>query len=280
METDEPPAEESEPRLRPQSLMFGFLGNFVLGRDVGVFSGSFIDVFARVGVSEHAVRSTLSRMARRGHFHRERHGRRVYYGLTRRTADILADGERRIWTTGVVNVDTDAPWTLLSFSLPESRQRERHDLRSRLAWAGFGPMGNGLWIAPAQVDAHRVIDGLDAHVRVFHARPVEPTEVCDIIADAYDLDGLADRYRRFLGRWDTAEPAPEAPDDLARLLLLMTDWLQTIRRDPRIPVAHLPEDWPAVRAQKLVHELHGTYAVPARAIADRVLDTVPMPPAD
>ena len=99
--------DETEPRLKPQALMFGFLGNFVLGRDVGIFSGSFIDVFARVGVSEHAVRSTLSRMARRGHFHRERHGRRVYYGLTRRTARILADGERRIWSTGVVNPDAD-----------------------------------------------------------------------------------------------------------------------------------------------------------------------------
>jgi phenylacetic acid degradation operon negative regulatory protein len=274
--------DETEPRLKPQALMFGFLGNFVLGRDTGVSSGSFIEVFARVGVSEHAVRSTLSRMARRGHFHRERHGRRVYYGLTRRTARILTDGDQRIWDTGVVNSDTDAPWTLLSFSLPEARQRERHDLRSRLVWAGFGPMGNGLWIAPAELDACQVIDGLglDSNVRVFHARPAAPTEVRQIIADAYDLDDLADRYRRFLDRWDVPAPAPDAVDDLARLLLLMTDWLQTIRRDPRIPLAHLPDDWPAVRAQKLVHELHGAYAVSARAIADRVLDTVPMPPAD
>ncbi|MCY9784241.1 PaaX family transcriptional regulator [Nocardiopsis sp. EMB25] len=274
--------EGSGTRPRPQSLMLSFLGNFVLGRDIGVSSGSFIDVFARVGVSEHAARSTLSRMARRGHFHRERHGRQVYYGLTRRCAEILADGERRIWTTGVVNQDADAPWTLLSFSLPEGRQRDRHDLRSRLTWAGFGPLGNGLWIAPSELDACQVIDGLgiDDNVRVFHARPAAPTEVGRIIADAFDLADLTARYRRFLERWDTAAPVPEAPDDLARLLLLMTDWLQTIRRDPRVPLAHLPDDWPAVRAQKLVHELHGTYAVPARAEAERVLDTVPMPPSD
>ncbi|MFI6575777.1 PaaX family transcriptional regulator C-terminal domain-containing protein [Nocardiopsis sp. NPDC050513] len=274
--------EGSGVRLRPQSLMLGFLGNFVLGRDVGVFSGSFIDVFARVGVSEHAARSTLSRMARGGHFHRERHGRRVYYGLTRRCAEILADGERRIWTTGVVNLDAEAPWTLLAFSLPERRQRERHDLRSRLTWAGFGPLQNGLWVAPSKLDACQVIDGLGIadNVRVFHARPAAPTEVGRIIADAYDLDDLAARYRSFLERWDSAAPVPEAPDDLARLLLLMTDWLQTIRLDPRIPLAHLPDDWPAVRAQKLVHELHGTYAEPARIEAERVLDTVPMPPVD
>ncbi|MEV2275318.1 PaaX family transcriptional regulator C-terminal domain-containing protein [Nocardiopsis sp. NPDC049922] len=274
--------EGSGARLRPQSLMLAFLGDFVLGRDVGVFSGSFIDVLARVGVSEHAARSTLSRMARRGHFHRERHGRRVYYGLTRRCAEILADGERRIWTTGAVNQDAEAPWTLLAFSLPEGRQRERHDLRTRLTWAGFGPLQNGLWIAPAELDACQVIDGLGIadNVRIFHARPAAPTEVDRIIADAYDLDDLAARYRCFLDRWDTPDPMPEAPDDLARLLLLMADWLRTIRRDPRIPLAHLPDDWPAVRAQKLVYELHGTHIVPARVEAERILDTVPMPPSD
>ncbi|MFV2194945.1 PaaX family transcriptional regulator C-terminal domain-containing protein [Nocardiopsis sp. LOL_012] len=281
-EQTERAVDASEPRPRPQSLMLSFLGNIVLGRDIGVFSGSFIDVLARVGVSEHAARSTLSRMARRGHFHRERRGRRVYYGLTRGYADVLADGERRIWSTGVVNTDTESPWTLLAFSFPEGRQRDRHDLRTRLAWAGFGPLQNGLWIAPSQMDARHIVEGsgIGDNVRVFHARPVAPTEVERLIADAYDLDDLAARYRGFLERWDTPDPLPGAVDDLARLLHLMSDWLQTIRSDPRIPLAYLPGDWPAVRAQKLVHELHGAYAVPARAIAERVLDTVPMPPHD
>ncbi|MBB4931611.1 phenylacetic acid degradation operon negative regulatory protein [Lipingzhangella halophila] len=264
-------------RERPQSLMLTFLGNFVLRRNVSVFSGSFIDVFARLGVSEQAVRSTLSRMARRGLLSRQRHGRRVYFGLTPHSAQILADGERRIWETGVINLEKDGPWTLLAFSLPESWQRLRHDLRSRLVWSGFGPLQSGLWIAPSRVDVTATVEelGIDAYARVFHAQLGPPTETPQIIADAYDLDELAGNYTRFLQRWDVPHPLPEAPDDLARLLLLMTEWLRNVRADPRLPLAHLPADWPAVRAQKLVEELYATYIGPARRIADEILDVVP-----
>ncbi|MEU2129889.1 hypothetical protein [Streptomyces sp. NPDC018352] len=38
--------------------------------------------------------------------------------------------------------------------------------------------------------------------------------------------------------------ALEAGDDLGRQLLLHTDWLDLVRRDP-----HLPEDWPTARAE-------------------------------
>ena len=54
-------ADSAQPgtALRPQSLMLTFLGNYVLGRDVCVYSGSVIEVFARTGVGEPATRSTL-----------------------------------------------------------------------------------------------------------------------------------------------------------------------------------------------------------------------------
>src|SRR5690606_40855677 len=100
-------AAERPPRLRPQSLMLTYLGNYVLGRDIAVFSGSFIAAFARLGVGEHAVRSTLSRMVARGLLTRHRSGRRMHFGLTPRTEEILRDGEDRVWRQGVVNDDWD-----------------------------------------------------------------------------------------------------------------------------------------------------------------------------
>src|SRR5882757_8425987 len=90
-----------------QSLMLSFLGIYVLDRNTAIYSGSVIDVFARVGVSEEAVRSTLTRMAARGLLARHRQGRRVYFGLTPRATGVLADGARRIWQTGAVNRDWD-----------------------------------------------------------------------------------------------------------------------------------------------------------------------------
>jgi phenylacetic acid degradation operon negative regulatory protein len=250
-------------------------GECVLDQEVCVFSGSIIDAMARSGVSSHATRSTLTRMAGRDLLRRQRHGRRVYFGLTPRSDAILRDGRRRIWEQGAVNDRWDGTWTLLSFSLPESWQRQRHDLRSRLAWAGFGPLQGGLWIAPGTIAAGEIVAelGLDAHARVFHARAGDGTDIAGMVGDAYDLAGLAARYELFLGRW---EERPQAPaDPLAAHLGLVAEWHDAIRRDPRLPVEHLPSGWPAVRAQQLFRSLTGHYRAPARAIAAGLLDLRP-----
>ncbi|WP_395105643.1 PaaX family transcriptional regulator C-terminal domain-containing protein [Actinomadura sp. SCN-SB] len=270
------------PSLRPQSLMLTFLGNCVLRREIAVFSGSFIEVFGRLGVGEHAIRSTLTRMARHGMLARHRRGRRMHFGLTARSERILLDGEARVLRRGAVNAHWDGGWTVLSFSMPESWQRQRHDLRSRLVWAGFGPLGNGTWIAPSRVDVTEVISpggadlGLAGRVKVFHGTAEEPTDVSAMIRDAFDLEGLAAGYRSFLERWDRPEPVPGAPDDLVRFLWLMTQWLGLVRVDPGLPVQHLPPGWPALRAQEVLHELRGRYEDSARAIADEIIEYVPV----
>jgi phenylacetic acid degradation operon negative regulatory protein len=64
---------------------------------------------------------------------------------------------------------------------------------------------------------------------------------------------------------------------LTTRLLVVGDWLQVIRRDPRLPVRHLPDDWPAVRAQTTFHRLAGALEGPARTAAAALLDTRPDP---
>ncbi|MGW0807364.1 PaaX family transcriptional regulator [Nonomuraea sp. NPDC002799] len=256
-------------------MILTFLGDHVYGRGICVASRSFIEAFARVGISEEATRSTLTRMVRRGLLRRQRAGRRMYFGLTPTSTEVLKDGERRIWRSGVVNDEGGDRWTLIGFSLPESWQRQRHELRSRLAWAGFGPLQNGLWIAPGEVDTARVIDDLGANVKVFAAEPRHPTDMQALVGDAYDLAGLGDRYRAFLRRWDQAGPVPGAPDDLARSLMLLTAWLQIIRTDPRLPLRYLPHDWPAEKAQRVCHALHERFRPEAAQVAARLLDAIP-----
>jgi phenylacetic acid degradation operon negative regulatory protein len=267
-------AEPVVPALRPQTLLLMLLGDFVLDREVCVFSGSVITTLARLGISSHATRSTLTRMAGRDLLRRQRHGRKMYFGLTPRSTAILRDGRTRIWETGAVNDRWDGTWTLLCFSLPEAWQRQRHDLRSQLGWTGFGPLQGGLWIAPGEVNARDIVTGLglEAHARVFRARTDELTDIAAMIGDAYDLAGVAGRYQGFLDRW---EAAPPAADPLAARLRLIAEWLDAIRRDPRLPVDHLPAGWPAVRAQKLFRELEFSSAAPARAIAEGLLDLQP-----
>jgi phenylacetic acid degradation operon negative regulatory protein len=272
-------ADGPSPRLRPQSLTLTFLGNYVLRRDIAVSSASFIEIFARLGVGEHAIRSTLSRMVARDLLTRHRRGRRMYFGLTERSARILQDGENRVWRRSVINDDWDGRWTVLAFSMPESWQSRRHDLRSALVWAGFGSMGNGTWIAPGRVEVGPVIAGLGLgdHVKVFTGVAEKPTDVTAMIRDAFDLDALAAAHRAFLDRWDRPDPIPHAPDDLARYLWMTTEWLQLVRMDPRLPVEHLPAGWPAVRGQQLLLELRARYEEPARRLADEAIEFIEVP---
>lgn len=269
-----PSTEPAESGHRPQTLLLMLFGDYLLDRGLCVFSGSVIEVCDRLGISSHAARSTLTRMAGRGLLRRQRDGRRMYFGLTERSTELLRDGRDRIWHAGAVNDQWDGTWTLLSFSLPESWQRQRHDLRSQLAWAGFGPLQGGLWIAPGEVAADHIVSslGLDAHARVFHAHAGSRTDLGVMVGDAYDLPALAAAYTGFLARWGGEAPLS---DPLAARLTMIAEWLHAIRRDPRLPVEHLPPDWPAVRAQKLFRELDAAYEEPARVVADGLLDLRP-----
>jgi phenylacetic acid degradation operon negative regulatory protein len=259
--------------------MLTFLGEQVLGRDVCVYSGSVIEVFARAGIGEQATRSTLTRMVNRGLLRRQREGRRMYFGLTDRSTAVLRDGERRIWHAGAVNRQWDGTWTLLGFSLPESWQRQRHDLRSQLTWSGFGPLFNGLWIAPGEVDVSALVAelGLSAHVKVFRAHADAGMDIGAMIEETWELSELAARYEAFVTRWLPWETdAPGADDALTLRLREQTEWLRLIRRDPRLPVRHLPEDWPADRAEKTFRSVHERLTPLADAAAARLLDLVPV----
>ncbi|MGW2718672.1 PaaX family transcriptional regulator [Streptomyces sp. NPDC001492] len=269
------PPDQAGSAPRPQSLMLSFFGIHALGRDVALSASSLIDVFGQAGISEDAVRSTLTRMVKRGLLERHRRGRKTYFGPTRRATRVLQDGHDRIWRTGAVNRTWDGTWTLVGFSLPEAWRRERHDLRSRLLWSGFGPLQNGLWVAPGTVDVPGIVAGLDLdpYLRVFQgAAAVGPTDARTILHTAFDVESVAKGYEVFLARWstDTDEPA----DALVRQLLLHTDWLDQVRQDPHLPADLLPEDWPAARAEERFHELAHRCAEPARQAAASALDVI------
>ncbi|HKU44977.1 MAG TPA: PaaX family transcriptional regulator C-terminal domain-containing protein [Polyangiales bacterium] len=262
---------EQQSWLRPQSVVFTLLAEHVLEHPASIFSGSFIEVLGRVGITEHAVRSTLLRMARRGLLKGERVGRKMYFAMTPRCRAILEDGRQRIWELGAVDTSPATRWTLLTFSMPESWRRKRYDLRSKLTWAGFGPLQNGAWLAPREIDVSAIVAelGLSAHVRAFRIQPVAPTDAAEVIRETFDLDALAERYRSFIAAWSGARGQGDA---LSLTLRLSTQWLRIIREDPRVPLHLLPADWPAVEAQRLFRTLHGEHRVAAEGIAGKLLE--------
>src|SRR3954468_20013528 len=218
--------------------MLTFFVNHVLEEgDLGVYSGSIIEVLGRVGVGEQAVRSTLTRMVNRGLLQRQREGRKMFFGLTPQATRVLVDGRTRIWKQGAVNDDWDGSWTLLGFSLPDSWKRQRHDLRSRLTWSGFGALYSGLWIAPGHVDVSAVVTelGLTAHVKIFHAQASEVTDIERMIRETWDLESIAARYVTFDKRW-SAHLVNGADDDPIGTRLRLVTGPDAPRPAPRPPL--------------------------------------------
>lgn len=266
-----PPRQYAAEGLRPQTLLFTFLGHHILQHhpDSAVATSTIIEVLDRLDVSAQAARSTLTRMVTRGYLHRHRSGRRAYFSMSPALRKVLLDGESRLFSTPVRELP-DGSWTLLSFSIPEDQRGDRHTLRTSLGWHGFGLLRNGLWIAPGVVDIaadlHRL--GLQDRTEVFAAQPMVPTDIGRIVAEAWDLDAIEAEYREFIDRW-TDEVPPEVSGALAAQVRLLTEWRQLLVDDPQLPVAHLPDGWPALRAYELFRSrLDDLQADAARELED------------
>lgn len=278
-------------RRRPEQLLLAFMGELVVDRDVGPLpTAELIALLAELGVGEAATRATLNRMAARGLLAPIRVGRTVSHVLTPESERVLREAKGRVFAD-----DPFAPlgtgWTLVTFSVPESRRDMRHRVRAQLAWAGFGLLRDGLWIAPGEVDVAEALGGVhdgrpdddapgggaldggpaDAMELVaFRAHEVPGFSAARSVRTAWRLDEMRVRHEEFRRRW--ADRAPGGgPAALADLTALVADWLDLLRAVPRLPAEHLANDWPAALSVATFRGLHAALVEPARGELERRL---------
>jgi phenylacetic acid degradation operon negative regulatory protein len=255
----------------PQAHVFTMLERHVRGRWPLVSSASAIETLGRVGISEQVTRLTLARMVERGYFERHRRGRRTEFAITDRCARVLDTNESRVREDQAGrarrNVAGGNRWTLLSFSIPETRRRDRRALRVKLAWSGFGALRDGVWIAAGERDVGDVEEELSLQgcidVFVGEVRVPDPDAM---VRRVWKLDELRTGYDWFLDRWDRAEPPPEARDELGAEIMLITEWRQLVRAYPDVPRVYLPGDWPVARCEAVVRQRRDALGPRARAL--------------
>jgi phenylacetic acid degradation operon negative regulatory protein len=63
-------------------------------------------------------------------------------------------------------------------------------------------------------------------------------------------------------------------DALSQRTRMTAEWLLLIRRDPRLPPAPLPPEWPGVRAQEMFRTLQAELIGPADELAAAWLATI------
>jgi DNA-binding transcriptional regulator PaaX len=258
---------------RPQSLLLSFFGALVV--DFGLPplpTMTLLDLLGDLGVTEAAARATLKRMTQRGLLVRGQVGRTAEYALTPLAEDVLREARERVASPTPFDHPADE-WTLLSYSVPESRRDLRHRVRARLTWAGFGGVRDGLWIAPGTVDVAAVLGrsdlaGVADLADAFAARPLPGTDLDRLVHRAWDVPAVRRAHTWFIETWSSP---PRVGGSLAQLTLLGADWLSLLRIDPGLPAAHLGPDWPAAISSATYRRVFDGLEPAARAALERGL---------
>lgn len=263
---------------KPRALIVTVYGLYARESGGWMSVASIIRLLAQCDVDEPAVRSAIFRLKRRGLLEAEKVDGIAGYGLSDDARAILDEGDRRIFERR--RAAPDEGWLLAVFSVPETERDQRHQLRSRLTWLGFGTVAAGVWIAPAHLldetrhtlQRHR----LDVYVELFRGERLGYTDSSPAVARWWDLDRLAGLYDEFLARYApvAAQYRRRRRVDPARAFGAYVDALTQWRRlpysDPGLPVRVLPAGWRGFDAERTFLELHERLAGPAHEFAAAV----------
>ncbi|MCZ0960719.1 PaaX family transcriptional regulator [Paracoccus benzoatiresistens] len=238
------------------SFIVTVYGDVVVPRGEVLWIGSLIAICARIGISENLVRTAVSRLVAAGRLEGERVGRRSFYRLAPAARAEFAEAARLLYARNQPSGD----WlVLLDPHLPEDLAR-----RHRMA-----RIGGDLWLCPARNDLPPT-GGL-----VLRATTVAGTDQLPQLARFWDLDTLAARYRDVLDRFTPLAgvvPAITPEDALIARLLLVHLYRGVLLRDPGLPAAALPPDWPGTEAQALFRNLYPALTPLAEAHVAKVME--------
>lgn len=249
----------------PQHLLATVLGEHIDSSDALLPAAALVAVLAEFGISPGSARAALARLVRRGLVASRGSGRSALYHVR---ADVIA--HHRAVMHGFLSFGAcphawDGLWLAVSYSLPESRQAQRHAVRKALGSLGFARLYDSVWVSPA-ADAGpvgRALDGLLAGVDGarwsvlrgrFEAGAHGPVA-------AYDLAALAADYRAFVDdhealRADVRAGRVGRAQALVARTALMDAWRTFAQHDPDLPAELLPADWPRARARETFLEVH------------------------
>jgi len=270
-------------RLRPdaKSLIVSLWGDAVAPHGGVVWLGSLFDLVEPFGLGDRVVRTSVFRLSKEGWLTSTQVGRRSAYGLTESGRRRFEAADRLIYAGRPL--PWSGRWTIVFTGLVDGEAREA--LRRDLAWQGFGQLLPGVMVHPApdemalrQALAEAVVGDAAVVMRAGAEDWGRPEALRDLVARAWDLDGLAagyaaflDAFRPFLDRLGRVEPTPRQAFRLR--ILLVHAWRRAILRDPLLPEELLSADWPGAAARLLVRDLYRAVGAPAETHVARVMVT-------
>ena len=220
----------------------------------------FVRAFGVLGHAPAAVRQTLFRMVRAGQLQTRRSGRSKFYRFSPWAQAEADAGLTRI--IGPRPEPWDGRWTLLLARFEGADRDQRELLAELLQSEGFAPLGGGAYIHPRD-RAGRVLEaaaegGMRGRLVVVRGERQGGSTAAEFVALHWDLEKLAREYRHFISRFESLAislPATDRQIFVARFALVFT-YLEPAWRDPELPAALLPGDWPGEQAHVLAGALY------------------------
>src|SRR5437764_14193577 len=224
---------------RTGSIVITVFGDAIVPRGGSVWLGTLLKFFEQLDIDASVVRTAMSRLTADGWFERHKVGRNSFYRLVqsgRQTFDIAT---KHIY--GPPALDWAGRFELLLIGNGDARDASREALKN----AGFGSPLPGVWVAPSGVPVPE-----EAARAIRLEVSAEDDSGRRLLSESWPLHRTADAYLKFMKTFEPLrgwiarrEPLADADAFTARILLIHY-YRRVVLRDPLLPTALLPADWP------------------------------------
>jgi phenylacetic acid degradation operon negative regulatory protein len=236
---------------RTGSIVITVFGDAIMPRGGSVWLGTLLEFFKTLDIDSGVVRTAMSRLATDGWLERNKVGRNSFYRLTKKGRQTFDTATKHIYDPQLS--DWTGRFELLLIGSSEDREASREALRT----AGFGSPLPGVWIAPS---------GVPVPEEAAHAIRLEVSAEDDsgrrLLNESWPLDRTAEAYLKFMKTFEPLrswigrrERMSDAEAFTARILLIH-HYRRVVLRDPLLPLALLPKDWPGRAARRLCQETY------------------------
>ncbi len=236
---------------RTGSIVITVFGDAIVPRGGSVWLGTLLEFFKALDIDSGVVRTAMSRLATDGWLERNKLGRNSFYRLAMRGRQTFDAATKHIYDP------PPSDWTGRFELLLIGNSVDRDASREALKNAGFGSPLPGVWIAPSGVPIpEEAVGAIRLEVSA------EDDSGRRLLSESWPLHRTADAYLKFMktfeplrSRIGRREPLADADAFTARILLIHY-YRRVVLRDPLLPTALLPADWPGQAARGLCGEIY------------------------
>jgi phenylacetic acid degradation operon negative regulatory protein len=235
---------------RTGSIVITVFGDAIVPRGGSVWLGTLLAFFETLDIDASVVRTAMSRLTADGWFERERVGRNSFYRLVKKGRLTFDIATRHIYDPPSSN------WTGRFELLLIGNGGDRDAAREALKNAGFGSPLPGVWVAPS---------GVPVPEEAANAIRLEVSAEDDsgrrLLSESWPLERTADAYLKFMKTFEPlrgllARDTLSDADAFTARILLIHHYRRVVLRDPLLPAALLPKDWPGRAARRLCGEIY------------------------